>query len=60
MAAQGKGPSLQHNPYNPNQALYELMEFLACRCFVHNSQQSTAGGYLAANTFFCKLYAGWE
>ena len=43
-AAQGVGPWLQHNPNNPNQALYELMEFMACRCFVHNNQQSTVRG----------------
>ena len=47
-------------PDNPNQALYELMEFMACRCFVHNNQQTTVWGYLAAIKFFHKLYAGWE
>ena len=41
IAAQGKGPWLQHNPDNPNQALYDLMEFMACCWFVHNKQQST-------------------
>ena len=59
-AAQGKGPWLQHNPDYPNQVLYELMEFMACRCFVRNNQQSTVRGYLAAIKFFHKLYAGWE
>ena len=43
-AAQGQGPWSQHNPDSPNQALYELMEFMACRCFVHNNQQSTVRG----------------
>ena len=58
--AQGKGPWLQHNLDNPNQVLYELMEFMACRCYVHNNQQSTVRGYLAAIKLFHKMYAGWE
>ena len=33
---------------------------MACRCFVHNNQQTTVWGYLAAIKFFHKLYAGWE
>ena len=36
------------------------MEFIACRCYVHNNQQSTVRGYLAAIHFFHKMYAGWE
>ena len=59
-AAQGQGPWSQHNPDSPNQALYELMEFMACRCFVHNNQRSTVRGYVAAIEFSHKLYAGWE
>ena len=50
--AQGKEAWLQYNPDNPNQVLYELMEFMACRCYVHNNQQSTVRGYLAAIPFF--------
>ena len=51
---------MQHNPDNPNQALYELMEFMAYRRHVHNNRQSTARGYLAEVKFFPKMYAGWE
>ena len=51
---------MQPNPNNPNQALYELMEFMACRCYVDNNQQSTVRGYLAAIKYFQEMYAGWE
>ena len=51
---------MQPNPNNPNQALYELMEFMAYRRHVHNNRQSTARGYLAEVKFFPKMYAGWE
>ena len=59
-AAQGKGPWLKHKPDDPNQALTELMEFMACRCYVHNNQQSTVRGYLATIKLLHKMYAGWE
>ena len=36
------------------------MELIACRCYVHNNQQSTVRGYLAAIKFFHKMYAGWD
>ena len=58
--AQGKGPWLQYNPADPNRALSGLMEFMACRCHVHNNQRSTVRGYLAAIKFHHKMYAGWE
>ena len=58
--AQSKEAWLQYNPDNPNQVLYELMEFMACRCFEHNNQQSAVRGYLAAIHFFHNMYAGWE
>ena len=56
---QGKGPWL-HTLADPDQALGEVLEFMACRCFVHNNQQSTVRGYLAAIKYFHKMHAGWE
>ena len=56
----GQRSVVAENPDNPNQVLYELMEFRACRCYVHNSKQSTVKRYLAAVHFFYKMYAGWE
>ena len=56
---QGKGPWL-HTLADPDQVLGEVLEFMACRCFVHNNQQSTVRGYLAAIKYFHKMYAGWE
>ena len=53
---QGKGPWL-HTLADPDQVLGEMLE---CRCFVHNNQQSTVRGYLAAIKYFHKMYAGWE
>ena len=58
-SAQGKGPWL-HTLANQDQVLAEVLEFMACRCFVHNNQQSTVRGYLAAIKYFHKMYAGWE
>ena len=58
--SQGKGPWLHFDPADPNRALSELMELIACRCYVHNNQQSTVRGYLAAIKFFHKMYAGWD
>ena len=57
--AQGKGPWL-NSLDDPDKALTELIEFTACRCFVHNNQQSTVRGYLAASNFSRKMFAGWE
>ena len=37
--ALGKAQWLQHNPGNPNEVTYALMEFMACRCYLHNDQQ---------------------
>ena len=45
---------------DPDAALNDLLEFMASRCFVHNNQQSTVRGYLAAMIFFYKMFAGWE
>ena len=36
------------------------MEFMASRCYVHNNQESTVRGYLAAIEFLHKMYAGWK
>ena len=38
--------------------LVEVLEFMACRSFVRNNQQSTVRGYLAAIKNFHKMYAG--
>ena len=56
---QGKGPWL-HALANQDLVLAEVLEFMACRCFVHNNQQSTVRGYLAANNCFRSMYEGWE
>ena len=55
---QGKGPWL-HMLSNNDLFLAEVLEFMACRCFVHNNQQSTVRGYLAVINFH-KMHAGWE
>ena len=57
--AEGKGSWL-HILDDPDKALTELLEFMAARCFVHNNHQSIVRGYLAANNFFHKIFAGWE
>ena len=57
--AQGKSPRL-HALADPDQVLSEVLEFMACRCFVYNNQRSTVRGYLAAMNYFHKMYAGWE
>ena len=51
---------MRYNPDNPNDVLFELMEFMACRCYARNNQQSTVRGYLTAIKSFHKMYAGWE
>ena len=43
-----------------SEVLSLLLEFMACRLFSFNNQQSTVRGYLAAIKFFHKLYLGWE
>ena len=48
--AQGKGPWLRVLD-DPDKALTELLEFISSRCFMHNIQQSTVRGYLAAIHF---------
>ena len=57
--AQGKGPWL-HTVNGPNEALTELLEFMKSRYFVHNNQQPTVRGCLAAISVFHKMFAGWE
>ena len=57
--AQGKGPQL-HALADPDQVLSEVLELMACRCFVYSNQQSIVRGYLAAMKYFHKMYAGWE
>ena len=42
--AQGKGPWL-HTLANQDLVLAEVLEFMTCRCLVHNNQQSTVRGY---------------
>ena len=37
-----------------------LLEFMACRLFVHCNQQSTIRGYLSAVKHYHKLHLGWE
>ena len=57
--AQGKGPWL-HALDDPDPALNDLLELMASRCFLHNNQQSTVRGYLAAIIYVHKIFAGWE
>ena len=54
----GRGPWL--NLLDKSEVLTLLLEFMACRLFLFNNQQSTVRGYLAAIKFFHKLYLGWE
>ena len=51
--AQGKAPSL-HTADDLNEALTELLKFVTSRCFVHNNQQSTVRGYIAAIHYFTR------
>ena len=48
------------NLLDKSEVLTLLLEFMACRLFSFNNQQSTVRGYLAAIKFFHKLYLGWE
>lgn len=54
----GKGPWLMLT--GESEVLRLLLEFMACRLFSFNNQQSTVRGYLAAIKFFHKLYLGWD
>lgn len=54
----GRGPWL--HLMDESEVLNLLLEFMACRLFVFNNQQSTVRGYLSAIKFFHKLYLGWE
>ena len=56
--AQGKGPWL-HVLDDPDEALSDL-EFISSHCFVHNNQQSTVRGNLAAINFSHKMFPGRE
>lgn len=56
---QGKGPWL-HELGDTDQVLEEVLEFMASRCFVHNNQQSTVRGYLAAIKYYHNMCTGWE
>ena len=58
MRQKGKGPWLSLT--DESEVLRLLLEFMACRLFSFNNQQSTVRGYLAAIKFFHKLYLGWE
>lgn len=58
MRMKGKGPWLKLT--DESEVLRLLLEFMACRLFSFNNQQSTVRGYLAAIKFFHKLYLGWE
>ena len=58
MKKKGRGPWL--NLLDKSEGLTLLLEFMACRLFSFNNQQSTVSGYLAAIKFFLKLYLGWE
>ena len=58
MKKKGRGPWL--NLLDKSEGLTLLLEFMACRLFSFNNQQSTVRGYLAAIKFFHKLYLGWE
>lgn len=59
MEKKGRGPWL-HLIANESEVRNLVLEFMACRLFSHNNQQSTIRGYLAAIKFFHKMYVGWE
>lgn len=58
MEKKGKEPWL-HDLMN-SEVTGLLLEFMACRVYVHNNQQTTVRGYLAAIKYYHKLYQGWE
>ena len=55
-----KGRGLWSNLLDNSEVLTLLLEFMACRMFSFNNQQSTVRGYLAMVKLFHKLYLGWE
>ena len=57
--AQGKGPWLNALD-DPDEVLNDPLEILTSRCFVHNNQQSTVRGYLAAVNVVHNMFAGCE
>ena len=58
MEQKGKGPWLHVT--DESEVINLLLEFMACRLFVFNNQQSTVRGYLSAIKFFHKLFLGWD
>ena len=58
MKNKGSGPWL--NLLDKSEVPTLLLEFMACRLFSFNNQQSTVRGYLVAIKFFHNLYLGWE
>ena len=58
MKRKGRGPWL--DLLDKSEVLTLLLEFIACRLFSFNNQQSTVRGYLAEIKFSHKLYLGWE
>lgn len=58
MKLKGKGPWL--HLMDESKVLNILLEFMACRLFSFNTQQSADRGYFAAIKFFQKLCLGWE
>lgn len=55
--AQGKGPWL-HTLADPDQALVEVLEFMACRCFVHNNPAVHREGVLGRDQVFSQDVRG--
>ena len=55
-----KGTGQWLNLLDKSKVFTLLLEFMACRLFSFNNQQSIVRGYLAAIKFFHKLYLGWE
>lgn len=48
------------NSMDESEIIALLLEFMTCRLFSFNNQQSTVRGYLAAIKFYHKLCTGWE
>lgn len=58
MKRKDKGPWLHLT--DESEVINLLLEFMACRLFSFNNQQTTVRGYLAAIKFFHKLCLGWD
>lgn len=58
MEKKGKEPWL--HGLTESEVLVLLLEFMACRVYVFNNQQTTIRGYLAAIKFYHKRYQGWD